>query len=74
MLTIRQLRTLYTDELKVKHLSSDNREVFASIVTTVFREFENVVDCNDKGQVTPTFCFSNQCLSLSLSGRNLVRH
>lgn len=50
MLTIRQLRTLYTDELKVKHLSSDNREVFASIVTTVFREFENVVDCNDKGQ------------------------
>ncbi|KAM7286161.1 HIRA-interacting protein 3 isoform X2 [Ixodes scapularis] len=50
MLTIRQLRTLYTDELKVKHLSSENREVFASIVTTVFKEFENVVDCSNTDQ------------------------
>ncbi|XP_077556269.1 uncharacterized protein LOC144170373 isoform X2 [Haemaphysalis longicornis] len=48
MLTIRQLRTLYTDELKVKHLSSENREVFASIVTTVFKEFEDVADSKDK--------------------------
>ncbi|KAH7962934.1 hypothetical protein HPB52_018799 [Rhipicephalus sanguineus] len=47
MLTIRQLRTLYTDELKVKHLSSENREVFASIVTTVFKEFEEA-DCREK--------------------------
>ncbi|KAL3226327.1 hypothetical protein MRX96_004423 [Rhipicephalus microplus] len=48
MLTIRQLRTLYTDELKVKHLSSENREVFASIVTTVFKEFEDLTDCREK--------------------------
>ncbi|KAL1431153.1 hypothetical protein MTO96_014539 [Rhipicephalus appendiculatus] len=48
MLTIRQLRTLYTDELKVKHLSSENREVFASIVTTVFKEFEDLADCREK--------------------------
>ncbi|XP_050044769.1 uncharacterized protein [Dermacentor andersoni] len=48
MLTIRQLRTLYTDELKVKHLSSENREVFASIVTTVFKEFVDLADSRDK--------------------------
>ncbi|KAK8783040.1 hypothetical protein V5799_015620 [Amblyomma americanum] len=48
MLTIRQLRTLYTDELKVKHLSSENREVFASIVTTVFKEFEDLAESRDK--------------------------
>uniref|UniRef100_A0A224YPD8 Nucleolar and coiled body phosphoprotein 1 n=1 Tax=Rhipicephalus zambeziensis TaxID=60191 RepID=A0A224YPD8_9ACAR len=48
MLTIRQLRTLYTDELKVKHLSSENREVFASIVTTVFKEFEDLADSREK--------------------------
>lgn len=42
VLTIRQLRNMYTKEIKIKHLSSENREVFASIVTTVVKEFENV--------------------------------